>query len=143
MNARLMELKDLTERDQKAFKNYGYSFWLREDFDGDGYDDIAIAGRFDNPGNPDDQTFVAILTYRHGRWIKQYYLRPASRIVTLEIKPHPDTDKNKLGRRSIVALFSGSPSDDYAVIYWDGKSYQAISGFDLLPPPKFLPPPRK
>jgi hypothetical protein len=64
-----------------------------------------------------------------------------SRVVTLEIKRHPDPEKNKRGLRSIVALFSGSPSDDYAVIYWNGKSYQALTGFNLLPPPKFFPPP--
>ncbi len=141
MNARLTELKDLTDLDQQAYKEYGYSFWLRGDFNQDGYEDVAIAGRFDNPHNPNDQTFVAILSYRKGSWIKEYYLRPPSRVVTLEVKPHPDPEKNKRGLRAIVALFSGWPSDDYAVIYWNGKSYQAFSGFDLLPPPRFFPPP--
>jgi hypothetical protein len=136
MNARIMELNDLTNLGQESFKLYGFSFWLKGDFNRDGYEDVAIAGHFDNPSNPDYQSFITILTKSNGKWIKDYYLRPKSRTATLELKPHPDRKKNEQGFRSIVALFSELPSDDYAAIYWNGKSYQVVSGFDLTPRPR-------
>ncbi len=132
-NPRIMSLSDLTPDEQIAFKHYKFSFWLTGDFDLDNYPDIAIAGRFDNPIDPEDQAFVVILSKRKNNWTKEYFLRPKSRVVTLELKRHPDPQKNRRGYRSIVALFTGLPSDDYAVIYWNGHRYQAISGFDLIP----------
>ncbi len=130
-NPRIMTLADLKPEEQVAFKHYHFSFWLTGDFNLDNYKDVAIAGRFDNPGDPNDQTFVAILSKRNG-WTRDYFIRPGSRVVTLTLRSHPDPQKNQLGYRSVVALFTAFPSDDYAVIYWNGKSYQVMSGFDLL-----------
>jgi hypothetical protein len=128
-----MNLEDLPgEKDRIAFKDYGYSFSMRGDFNRDGAPDIAIAGRFDNLRNPNDVTFVAILTKRDGKWSLEYLLRPQSRIAMLIKFDHPDREKQKEGFQAIAAQYSGGPSDDYNAIYWNGRGYKSLSGYDLI-----------
>ena len=132
-NPQVMTLRDLTSDDARhAFKFYKYSFSLTGDFNHDNVPDLAVAGRFENDRDPEDQAFVAIFSNRNGRWTREFFLRPRSRTVVLILDKHPDPNKARQGYPSIVASFTVLGSDDYAVIYWDGKSYQTLSGFDIV-----------
>lgn len=132
-NPRVMSLKDLpVEKDRQALKDFGYAFFLSEDFNRDNIPDIAVVGTFTNTDDVEDRTFVAILTKRKEKWVVDYFLRPKSTIIALKRWRHPGLQKDSKGYKSVLAQFTAGPSDDYGVIYWDGESYKIKSGFDLM-----------
>lgn len=129
-NPRLMVLKDLPSDDGRiGFKDYGYSFWLSGDFNGDNVPDQAIAGHFEN-SDQGDVSFIAVLTRRNGKWNREFMYRPKSDVTMLKLVPHPDKAKARKGIKAVLAQFTEMPSDDYVIIYWNGSGYHMLSGFD-------------
>jgi hypothetical protein len=49
---------------------------IREDFNFDNTPDAAIVGKFNNPGDLNDQTFVASLAKQKGDWAVNYFSSP-------------------------------------------------------------------
>jgi hypothetical protein len=128
---RLLSLKDLsTEDEQIAFKDYGYSFTLNGDFNQDKLADEAIAGHFDNPRDPNDTAFIAILRKDKKGWHRDFFYRPRSSVVLLKSTPHPDKEMAKKNYVALLAQFSPMPSHNYIVIFWDGSKYRFYSGYD-------------
>ena len=82
-NPRIMQLSDLNSQQRPAFTDYGFSFWLRGDFNMDQREDIVIAGHFDNIKNQDDQVFILVLSKFGNHWRRQYFLRPKAPVVSL------------------------------------------------------------
>jgi hypothetical protein len=63
-NPRLLTIDDI-KRGYEKYEMEGWSFVVKGDFNKDGHDDYAIAGKYDGPFN-EESLFIAILTIKNG-----------------------------------------------------------------------------
>ena len=131
-NVRLLSIAVLkNDEERTAFADAGWTFSVSGDFDLDGVVDLVVAGRFDNPRDPEDQTFVAILTKTKAGWRQRLVLRPKLPLAVLRTTNHPDATMASKGYVAIFASFTVEFSDDYVLIFWDGSKYRYESGFEI------------
>jgi hypothetical protein len=121
MNARLMRLDDLRDDSEKAqFEDYGFSFIVEGDFDGDGQKDYAVAGKYDNPRNPDHSSLILIFTQKGGKLVRTYFTPVVNYRIALKLVP-----KCFQGRDGIAYQFTIG-SDHGAILVWDGGRYVSV-----------------
>lgn len=119
-NPRLMSLQDLdnTKQEKETFIEDGYTFVLRGDFNKDGYADIVFVGKYDNPENPIANSFVAIITFKKKKVIRDFFLKIGTEKILLlrKLNYKPKSD-------AIFMVFN-LDSEDCGYLYSTGKSYK-------------------
>jgi len=119
INPRLMTFKDLgTPAEQEGFLEGGYTFVLRGDFDRDGFADIVFVGKYDNPENPERNSFIAVVTIKGEKIIRKYFSKIHRDRISLLRAVNYKTKIEAIGMSYNIA------SDDCGFLYWTGKDWQ-------------------
>jgi len=122
-NPRLMSLKDLDEKNDEPnlFLSRGYTFVLRGDFKSPGKAEIVFVGKYDNPEQPDNSSFIAIISVEGKRVTREYFTKiyrdRISLVRVINYKPKTDA----------IGMSFNIPSDDCGYLYWSANKWQ----FDL------------
>lgn len=126
-NPRLMTLKDLSNLEEKeSFINGGYSFVLRGDFNSDGFADLAFVGKYDDIEHPERNCFVAIISIKQKKIIRDFFLKRNVERMGLrkEIEYKPKID-------AILMAYEFFGSEACEVLYWSDTKYQYESCIDI------------
>jgi hypothetical protein len=121
---RLLTIDDIT-RDYEEREMEGYSFLLKGDFNKDGRDDYAIAGKYDGPSN-EELLFVCILTTKNDIITVEYIhqiLFPHDRVFLSSESGAKYTVKNVNKKYDIIKVAMALGTDWVWIIAWDGKKY--------------------
>jgi len=117
-NPRFMTVSDIGDiHEQNSFLEQGYSFVLRDDFNKDGFADLAFVGKYENDNNPKEDTFLVIVTFR-GKKVVRDFFRPlkTNRVFLLKIINF------KLVCNAIGMIYI--PASDFCgTLYWSGSKY--------------------
>jgi hypothetical protein len=121
LNPRLATVRDARDDYERACLQAGScSFIVGGDFTGDGNKYYAIAGKYDNPRDPMNSSFILILMHKDGEFIRRFLTPVVSDRVFLDIS------KCKNGRDGIAYALTLN-SDHGAHLAWNGKTYVAVS----------------
>lgn len=117
-NPRLMSIKDLNDSDeQEGFFEGGYSFVLRGDFNKDGFADIAFVGKYDNQSDSEKNSFIAIVSIRGRKVIREYFSRLETKkaylIRVIDFKPQADA----------IGIVYNLYSEECGYLYWGKGQY--------------------
>jgi hypothetical protein len=115
---RFMTVTDIGDIDkQNSFLEERYSFVLRDDFNKDGFADVAFVGKYENDNNPDENTFFTIFSFRGKKLVRDYFTTLKARRVFL-LK-----DLNfRHGFNGIILIYA--PASDFCgTLYWSGSKY--------------------
>jgi hypothetical protein len=117
---RLMRLDDLLDDwERRNFVTDGLTFILEGDYDRDGKQDYAVAGK-DDSLDPNLSAFILILTVKQGRPVVMYFRH--LRIPRLSLLLQPNCYKGFDG----IGLVQTPRSDHGAYLTWDGAKYSII-----------------
>ena len=115
---RPMTVTDIGDIDkQNSFKELRYSFVLSDDFNKDGFADVAFVGKYENDNTPDENTFFIIVSFRGKKLVRDYFTTLKARRVFL-LK-----DLNfRHGFNGIILIYT--PASDFCgTLYWSGSKY--------------------
>ena len=119
-NPRLMQYEDLDPTDKNDFITEGYVIVLKGDFNHDGFADLAFVGKYDNPLNPNQNSFFTILTFKDKKVTREYF----------SLIPHNQAFLDKNMRYASdnfrMTIIYKSGSDYCETIHWESKGYKSI-----------------
>ena len=123
-NPRLLTIDDI-KRQYEKYEMEGWSFVVKGDFNKDGHDDYAIAGKYDGPYN-EKSLFVSILTIKNGTITVEFMEKipfPHDRVF---LSSGPGTDyiiENVDKKYNVIEVAMALATDWGWLIAWDGKKY--------------------
>ena len=123
-NPRLLTIDDI-KRDYEKYEMEGCSFVVNGDFNKDGYDDYAIAGKYNGPFN-EESLFISILTKKNNIITVEYMKKfsfPHDRVFLCS---EPGTNfiiENVDKKYDVIAVAMALATEWVWLIAWDGKKY--------------------
>jgi len=123
-NPRLLTIDDI-KRDYEKYEMEGCSFVVKGDFNKDGHDDYAIAGKYDGPFN-EESLFISILTIKNDIITVEYMEKfsfPHDRVF-LCLEPGAKYVIENVNKKYDVIEVAMALGTEWGwLIVWDGKKY--------------------
>jgi hypothetical protein len=123
-NPRLLTIDDI-KNDYEKVEMEGCSFVVKEDFNKDGYDDYAIAGKYDGPFN-EKSLFITILTVKNDIITVEYMDKFSFAHDRVFLCSEPGSNyiiENVDKKYDVIAAVMAFGTEWVWLIVWDGKKY--------------------
>jgi hypothetical protein len=118
-NPRLMTFADLADaEEQSGFLEGGYTFVLRGDFNKDGIADIAFVGKYKNSESYEENSFVAIISIKGKKVVRDYFLKLNNPKICLISIPDYKPGTDAIGM--VFNIFS----EECGYLFWNIKQYE-------------------
>ena len=124
---RVLRLEDLSGASERAaFQDYGWTFAVRVDLDGDRLTEMAVAAVDEG-----HRGFIAVWRQRRGQWERAFFRWMEQPVIVLQVVTHPDRQMAERGWLAISAS-APIPTEDLVLVFWCNGRYQEASGADFF-----------